>query len=237
MTPSPAPQARERRGWVRIQIDIPATVYLQSSDDMRRTVRMFSLGGGGCGVYLSSLEQLPLEATHQIRFELPSRPEALFFDCQIVAVETDKNEEGQIVRLAFLNARPGYQDAIISYIQNRKRFDSAAFKVTMPVSLESQGGLRQFIPYKGTTLECGRTYALCELEKFQLAPTSQVIATFLGPKFRDEIFLPAEVMRIERNPNNNHYKVRIRFDPPSEAMVEFIRKIYAGKFKAIVDQG
>ena len=40
-------------------------------------------------------------------------------------------------------------------------------------------------------------------------------------------------MKIERNPANNHYKVRIRFEEPSDQMVEFIRKQYAGKFKAI----
>lgn len=229
----PASPPRERRAWVRIKLDIPALLYLQSSDDLRRTVRMFSLGGGGCGVYMSSLEEVPIEATHQIRFELPSKNEALFFDCQIVAMETDKDEKGQIIRLAFLNARPGYQDAIISYIQNRKRYDSVAFKVAMPVSLEAQGGLRAFVPYKGTTLEAGRTYALCELEKFLLAPTSQVVATFLGPKFRDEIFLPAEVARVQRNPQNNHYRVRIEFENGSDQMVEFIRKLYVGKFKPI----
>src|SRR5579883_470665 len=232
MTPWASPQ-RERRSWVRNQLDIPATLYLQSSDDLRRTVRMFNLGGGGCAVYLNSLEQVPIEATHQIRFELPSKSEALFFDCQVVHLETDKDEKGQILRLAFVSPRPGYQDAIIAYIQNRKRYDSVAFKVAMPVAIEAQSGLRQFVPYKGMTLEAGRTYALCEMEKFQLAPTSVVIATFLGPKFRDEIFLPAEVTKTERNPANNHYRVRIAFEQPSDAMVEFIRKQYAGKFKAI----
>ncbi|HEX6511647.1 MAG TPA: PilZ domain-containing protein, partial [Chloroflexota bacterium] len=111
------PANRERRRWVRIRVDIPATLYLQSSDDLRRQCKMFSLAGGGCALYVPSLEPLPIEATHQLRFELPSRPEALFFDCQMVDVQTDRDEKGQIVRLAFVNPRPGYQDAIISYIQ------------------------------------------------------------------------------------------------------------------------
>ncbi|MFI5269861.1 MAG: hypothetical protein ACHQ7M_20985, partial [Chloroflexota bacterium] len=59
---TPWPRERERRAYVRIQLDIPATLYLQSSDDLRRTVRMFSLSGGGCGIYRPSLEALALEA-------------------------------------------------------------------------------------------------------------------------------------------------------------------------------
>lgn len=230
---TPWPRERERRQYVRIQLDIPATLYLQSSDDLRRTVRMFSLGGGGCGVYIPSLEELPLEATHQIRFELPSRPEALFFDCQMVFVETDKDEKGQIVRLAFVHPRPGYQDAVVSYIQNRERFDKVAFKVVMPIAIEAQSGLRQFVPYKGTTVEAGRTYALSEHAKFLLSIGTPVVATFLGPKFRDEIFLPAEVAKLEHNPSNGSYRVRIAFNTASDDMVEFIRKQYAGKFKPI----
>jgi hypothetical protein len=227
------PRSRERRAYVRIRLDIPATLYLQSSDDLRRTVRMFSLGGGGCGIYLASLEELTLEATHQIRFELPSRSDALFLDCQMVQVETDKDEQGQVVRLAFIQPRAGYQDAVVSYIQNRERFDRVAFKVTMPIAIEAQSGLRQFVPYKGTTLEAGRDYALCEMPKFLLGIGSHVVATFLGPKFRDEIFLPAEVAKLEYNPANGRYRVRIAFDAPSDQMVEFIRKQYVGKFKPI----
>ena len=194
---------------------------------------MFSLGGGGCGVYIPSMEPLPLEATHQIRFELPNRNEALFFDCVMVKVEPDKDEKGQIVRLAFVEPRLGYQDAIISYIQNRKRFDSVAFKVAMPVALEAQGGLRAFVPYKGTTLEAGREYALCDMPKFLLPARSHVVATFLGPKFRDEIFLAAEVTKVERNPTNTNLRVRIMFEAPSDQMVDFIRRVYVGKFKPI----
>jgi hypothetical protein len=230
---TPWPRERERRTYVRIQLDIPATLYLQSSDDLRRTVRMFSLSGGGCGVYVPSLENLPLEATHQIRFELPSRSDALFFDCQMVYVETDKEEKGQVVRLAFVHPRAGYQDAVVSYIQNRDRFDRVAFKVAMPIAIEAQAGLRQFVPYKGTTVEAGRDYALSEMPKFQLGIGSRIVATFLGPKFRDEIFLPAEVAKLEYNPANGSYKVRIAFDAPSDQMVEFIRKQYVGKFKAL----
>ena len=230
---SPWPADRERRHYVRTRMDIPTTVYLQSSDDLRRQCRMFSLGGGGCAVYMPSMEQLPLDATHQIRFELPNRPEALFFDCQMVQVEADKDEKGQVIRLAFLNPRVGYQDAIISYLQNRKRYDSVAFKVAMPVSLEAQGGRRAFVPYKGTTIEAGREYAVCELPKFLLAVSSQVVATFMGPRFRDEIFLPAEITKVERNPTNNNYRVRMMFEAPSDQMVEFIRKQYVGKFKPI----
>ena len=230
---TPWPHERERRSYVRIQLDIPATLYLQSSDDMRRTVRMFSLGGGGCGIHLPSLEDLPLEATHQIRFELPSRSEALFFDCQMVKVETDDKETRQTVRLAFVHPRPGFQDAVVSYIQNRERFDKVAFRVTMPISIEAQMGLRQFVPYKGTTVEAGRDYALSEMAKFQLGIGSHVVATFMGPKFRDEIFLPAEVAKLEHNPANGSYRVRIAFEAPSDRMVEFIRKQYAGKFKPI----
>ena len=218
---------------MRIKLDIPATLYLQSSDDLRRTVRMFSLGGGGCGVYLPSLEELPLEATHQIRFELPSRSDALFFDCQMVKVETDEKEQGQVVRLAFIHPRAGYQDAVISYIQNRERFDRVAFKVAIPVAVEAQSGLRQFVPYKGMTAEAGRDYALCEMPKFLLGIGAHVVATFLGPKFRDEIFLPAEVAKLEHNPSNGSYKVRLSFDAPSDQMVEFIRRQYVGKFKPI----
>jgi c-di-GMP-binding flagellar brake protein YcgR len=230
---TPWPRQRERRAYVRIQLDIPATLYLQSSDDLRRTVRMFSLGGGGCAVYLPSLEELPLEATHQIRFELPSRTDALFFDCQMVHVETDKDEKGQYIRLAFVQPRAGYQDAVVSYIQNRERFDRVAFKVAMPISVEAQQGLRQFVPYKGTTIEAGRDYVLADMAKFQLGIGSAVVATFLGPKFRDEIFLPAEVAKLEYNPANGSYKVRISFNAPSDQMVEFIRKQYAGKFKPL----
>jgi hypothetical protein len=194
---------------------------------------MVSLGGGGCAVYMPSMEPLPLEATHQIRFELPSRADALFFDCQMVNVRPDREEKGQTIHLAFLNVRPGYQDAIISYIQNRKRYDSAAFKVAMPVALEAQSGLRQFVPYKGTTIEAGREYALCDMQKFQLAVTSEVVATFLGPKFRDEIFLAATVGKVERNPVTGGYKVRVDFNTPSDQMLDFIRRQYAGKAKPI----
>jgi hypothetical protein len=108
-----------------------------------------------------------------------------------------------------------------------------AFKVTMPISIEAQSGLRQFVPYKGTTIEAGRAYALSEMPKFQLGIGARIVATFLGPKFRDEIFLPAEVAKLEYNPTNGSYKVRIAFDAPSDQMVEFIRKQYVGKFKAI----
>lgn len=196
-------------------------------------MRIFSLGGGGCGIYIPSLEELPIEATHQIRFELPSRPEALFFDCQMVDVESDKDDQGQIVRLAFVHPRPGYQDAVVSYIQNRERFDKVAFRVAMPISIEAQSGLRQFVPYKGTTVEAGRDYALSDHPKFLLGIGAHVVATFLGPKFRDEIFLPAEVAKLEHNPSTGSYRVRISFDAPSDQMVEFIRKQYAGKFKPI----
>jgi hypothetical protein len=229
----PGSGRRERRAYFRIQLDVPATLYLQSSDDLRRQCRMFSLGGGGCGVYVPTLEPLPVEATHQIRFELPSRADALFFDCQMVYVETDRDEKGQVVRLAFVNPRPGYQDAVISYIQNRERFDRVAFKVAMPVAVEAQSGLRQFVPYKGTTIEAGRDYALCDMAKFQLAVSAEVVATFLGPKFRDEIFLAAEVSKVERNSANGNYRVRILFNAPSEQMVDFIRRQWVGKFKAI----
>ncbi len=227
------PPERERRQYVRIRLDIPATLYLQSSDDLRRQCHMFSLGGGGCAVYMPSLEPLPLEATHQIRFELPNRTEALYFDCVMVHVEPDKDEKGQIIRLAFVEPRLGYQDAIISYIQNRERYDRVAFRVAMPVTLEAQGGLRAFVPFKGTTIEAGRDYALCDMPKFLLAAHTHVVATFLGPKFRDEIFLPAEVQKVERNPTNNNYRVRILFEAPSDQMVDFIRRVWAGKFKPI----
>ncbi len=224
---------RERRRYFRAQVDIPATLYLQASDDMRRTCRVFSLGGGGVGIYIATLEELPLAATHEIRFELPSRPDALFFECQIVQVVPDKEEKGQVVRLAFIEPKPGYQDAVISYIQNKERYDRSAFKVAMPVSLEAQTGLRQFVPYKGTTVEAGRQYALCELSKFGLATTSEVVATFLGPKFRDEIFLQATVSKVDRNPMTNSYRVRIDFHQPSDEMLDFIRRHYGGKSKPI----
>ena len=224
---------RERRQYVRITLDIAGTFFLQQSDDMRRTCRVVSLGGGGCAIYIATLEQLPLEATHEIRFELPNRSEALFFDCVIVNLSLDKDEKGQYVHLAFVQPRRGYQDAVISYIQNRKRFDRAAFKVAMPVSLEAQSGLRAFVPYKGTTIEAGRDYALCELNRLQLAVTSAVVATFLGPKFRDEIFLPATVTKVERNPATNGYKVRIEFNEPSDQMLDFIRRQWGAKAKPI----
>src|SRR5438067_7615894 len=206
----------ERRQSVRTTLDIPGTFFLQQSDDMRRTCRVLSVGGGGCAIYLATLEALPLEATHEIRFELPSRTEALYFDCVIVNVSPDKDEKGQFVHLAFVNARRGHQDAIISYIQNRKRFDRVTFRVAMPVSLEAQGGLRAFVPYKGTTLEAGRDYALCELPKILLPVETPVIATFLGPKFRDEVFLPGTIGKLERNTSNNNYRVRVDFNAPSD---------------------
>lgn len=228
---------RERRTFPRITLDVPGTLFLQQSDDMRRTCRVLSLGGGGCGIYLATLEQLPLEATQQIRFELPSRNEALFFDCLIVNVALDKDEKGQYVHLAFVNPRSAYQDAIISYIQNRKRFDRVSFRVAMPVSLEAQGGLRAFVPYKGTTVEAGRDYALCELAKLLLPVATPVVATFLGPKFRDEIFLPATIGKIDRNPANNNYRVRIDFNEPSDQMLEFIRHHWGAKAKPIQSTG
>ena len=224
---------RERRAYFRIQVDIPATLFLQASDDMRRACRLFSLGGGGCGIYVATLEPLPLEASHELRFELPNRSEALYFECQIVALAEDKEGKGQLLHVAFVNPRPGYQDAVISYLQNRKRFERTAYKVAMPVSLEAQTGLRQFVPYKGTTIEAGREYALLELGRLQLAVTSEVVATFLGPKFRDEIFLAATITKVDRNPATGGYKVRIMFNAASDQMLDFIRRQYGAKAKPI----
>lgn len=228
-----APQ-RERRAYFRIPVDIAGTLFLQASDDMRRACRIFNLSGGGCGIFTGTLEPLPLEATHEIRFELPNRSEPLYFQCQIVGVKEDREGKGQYVRLAFIDPRPGYQDAVISYIQNPKRWDRQAFKVAMPVSLEAQTGLRQFVPYKGITVEAGREYALCDLQRFQLAVTSEVVATFLGPRYRDEIFLPATVTKVDRNPMGG-YKVRILFAVPSDQMLDFIRRHYGAKAKAITN--
>src|SRR5579862_9797063 len=224
---------RERRKYYRANVDIAATLYLQQSDDMRRTGRLISLGGGGCALYIATLEPLPLEATHEIRFELPSRADALYFDCLIVNVALDKDEKGQYLHLAFVEPRPGYQDAVISYLQNRKRFDRAAFRVAMPVSLEAQSGLRAFVPYKGTTIEAGRDYALCDMAKLQITHDSPVVATFLGPKFRDEIFLPATIIKVERNPASVGYRVRVEFSAPSDQMLDFIRHHWAAKAKPI----
>jgi hypothetical protein len=228
-----APQVRERRKLVRIPVDIGATLFLQSSDDMRRTCRIFNLGGGGCGLYVASLEPFATEPTHQIRFELPNRSEALYLDCAIVDMSPDKEEKGQYLHLTFVNPRPGYQDAVISYVQNPKRWDQKAFRVAIPVSMEAQTGLRQFVPYKGTTIEAGRTYALCELSRFQLAVTSEVVVTFLGPKFRDEIFLPATVSKVDRNPATGGSKVRVDFNTPSDEMLDFIRRHYGAKAKPV----
>jgi PilZ domain len=225
--------SRERRQFPRTTLDIPGTLFLQQSDDMRRTCRVLSVGGGGCAIYLATLEELPLQATHEIRFELPSRNEALFFDCVIVNIAPDKDEKGQYVHLAFVNPRSGYQDAIVAYINNRKRFDRVSFRVAMPVSVEAQGGLRAFVPYKGTTVEAGRDYALCDMAKLLLPVSTPVIATFLGPKFRDEVFLPATIGKIERNPTNNNYRVRVDFNAPSDQMVEFIRHHWGAKAKPI----
>jgi acyl-CoA hydrolase len=226
-------QPRERRHFPRIQVDIPGILFLNASDDMRRACRVVSLGAGGAAVYVATLEPLPLEATHELRFELPNRSEALFFECAIVDRAEDKEGKGQHVHLHFTNPRAGYQDAVVNYMQNRKRFDRAAFRVTMPVSMEAQTGLRQFVPYKGTTLEAGREYALCDLQKFQLAVTSEVVVTFLGPKFRDEIFLPATVTKVDRNPATGTVKVRVEFNPASDQMLDFIRRYYGAKAKPI----
>ncbi|MBV8087091.1 MAG: PilZ domain-containing protein [Chloroflexi bacterium] len=226
-------QPRERRRFPRTQVDIPATLFLHASDDMRRACRIQSLSGGGVGIYVATLEPLPVDASHEIRFELPNRSEALFFECAIVDAYEDKEGKGQIVHLTFTNPRAGYQDAVINYMQNRKRFDRAAFRVAMPVSMEAQTGLRQFVPYKGTTIEAGREYAVCDLQKFQLAVTSEVVATFLGPKFRDEIFLSATVTKVDRNPATGTVKVRIEFQPASDQMLDFIRRHYGAKAKPI----
>ncbi|MHB8619968.1 MAG: PilZ domain-containing protein [Chloroflexota bacterium] len=229
-------QSPDQRRYFRASVDLPATLFLSASDDMRRTCRIFNLSGSGLALRVASLEPISADATHEIRFELPNRSEALYFECQVVYVTEDEGAGTQDLRLRFIDPRPGNQDAVISYLQNRKRFDRSAFKVAMPVSMEAQTGIRQFVPYRGTTVEVGKEYALCEMASFGLAVTSEVVATFLAPGYRDEIFLQAGVTKVERT-GFGSYRVRILFQAPSDPMLDFIRRHYAAKAKAIQSTG
>ncbi|MDE3078050.1 MAG: PilZ domain-containing protein, partial [Chloroflexota bacterium] len=88
------PKPRERRRFFRVEVDIPATLFLLASDDMRRTCRIFNLSGSGCALLLPSLEPISEEATHQVRFELPNKSDALYFDCQLVRGTVTPEEDG-----------------------------------------------------------------------------------------------------------------------------------------------
>lgn len=217
-----------------MNVDVPGKLFLRASDDLRRDCRIVNLSGGGCAVRLYSLEPIPDDVDHHIRFELPNRPMPLDFDCRLIGVDEAEEEIAQELRFEFVTPRTGNQDAIISYLQNRKRFEHTSFRVAMPVALEAQTGLRQFVPYRGETSEVGKDYAICELTKFGLTVSSEVVATFRGPKFRDEIFFPALVTKVDRGMRGG-YRVRVLFEQSSDAMLEFIRRHYHGKAKPIAE--
>ncbi|MDE3077507.1 MAG: PilZ domain-containing protein [Chloroflexota bacterium] len=225
---------RERRQFFRMNVEVPATLFLRASDDLRRDCRIVNLSGGGCVVHLYSLEPIPDDVTHHIRFELPNRPLPLDFDCRLISAREAELEIAQELRFEFAAPRRGNQDAVIAYLQNRKQFERTSFRVAMPVALEAQTGLRQFVPYRGETTEVGKDYAICELTKFGLTVSSEVVATFRGPKFRDEIFFSALVTKVDRGMRGG-YRVRVLFEQSGDAMVEFIRRHYHGKAKPIAE--
>ncbi|HUZ78483.1 MAG TPA: PilZ domain-containing protein [Chloroflexota bacterium] len=221
----------EKRRFFRTNCDLPATLFLQSEDFMKRPVTIFNLSGSGCAVRFQSTELIAGDETHQLSFELPNRPQPMEFDCALVSA-MDDGQDGQELRLQFIKPRGGLQDAIVTYVQNRKRYESTAFKVAIPVAIEAQGGLRAGQAYKGTTLEVGKDYALCELGALGLTSSSEVIATFQAPHFRDELFFPSIITKVERNGRGGYF-VRVLLNNPGDQMLEFVRHHYSDKAKAM----
>ncbi|HUZ78598.1 MAG TPA: PilZ domain-containing protein [Chloroflexota bacterium] len=222
----------ERRRFYRAKVVIPATLFLEANEDMRRTCEIFDLSGSGCALRYRSMEPVPDIPTHHLRFELPNRSLPVDFDCELVGAKETPNEIAQDLRFHFVNPRPGDQDAIISYLQNRKRFERTSFRVAIPVSIEAQGGLHQFVAYRGETSEVGRDYAICEMPKFPLAVSQDVVATFRGPKFRDEIFFQGVVLKVDHTARGG-YRTRVELERTGDGMVDFVRKLYRAKAKPI----
>ncbi len=221
----------QHRGFFREDVDIPATLFLLASDDMRRTVKIVNLSGSGCAVRINSLEPISLENTHQIRFELPNKSEALYFDCQLIRAVEVEAEGGQDLFFHFVEPQRAFQDTVISYLNNKKRYERTAWRVAIPVTIASQTGLRAFKPYKGTTVEAGRLYAVCEFKVFELATSSEAVVTFTAPGYRDDIFFISTISKVDHTPAG--YKVRVQFDSAGDKMLDFIRKYYGAKAKPI----
>lgn len=224
-------KTQEQRRFFRVDTDLPAAFFIQSEDYLKRNGRVVNVSGSGCMVRIQSMESIPSDETHQVSFELPSRPQPLEFDCMLVSAQS-QDGDNQDLRLHFIKPRAGDQDAIVTYVQNKKRFDAMAFRVNIPVSVEAQSGLRQFVPYKGQTLEVGKDYAVCEMTSLGLAASSEVIATFQAPHFRDEVFFSSMISKVEKNTRGG-YVIRLMLANPADQMIEFVRKHYGDKAKNI----
>ena len=221
----------ERRGFYRDRVDVPGTLYLNATDELRRPCRIVNLGGGGCEIELQMTQPVAVDSFHELRFSLPNRPGALVFDCELVAVEDLPSGQTQRLHARFVQPRPGYQDSVINYVHNRRHLDKAGYKVAMPVCMDPLRGSSRSESCMGMTVEAGRTYALAEFNRFTTPIGADVRATFLGPRIINETSLDAKVDDLTRTLRG--FKVRLSFEEPTEQVMEFVRKHYAPKAKRV----
>ncbi|HLG69388.1 MAG TPA: PilZ domain-containing protein [Chloroflexota bacterium] len=223
---------QERRKFFRERVDLAATLYLNSSDDLRRACRIVDLGGGGGQLEISSQVGVAPEILHELHFDLPNRA-GIVFSCELVAMEDRMADDVQWLHMRFVRPLPGYQDSVISYVQNRKHLEKAACKVAMPVCMDPmKAATGRGESCLGMTIEAGRTYAVAEFRKPTPPAGSDVMATFLGPRIIKETSVPATVEDVTRTLTG--FRLRLAFGEPTDQVLDFARRYYAPKKRVSV---
>ncbi len=208
-------------------MDLAATLYLNSSDDLKRACRLVDLGGGGGQIELRESIGFDPDALHELRFDLPNRPSGVTFSCEIVAAEEPAADDWLRLHMRFVRPLPGYQDSVISYVNNRKHLEKNACKVNMPVCMDPLKSVARGDSCLGMTIEAGRTYAVAEFRKPTPPVGSDVLATFLGPRIIKETSVGATVDDVTRTLTG--YRLKLTFAEPTDRVMDFARKYYAPK--------
>lgn len=217
----------ERRRFFRERVDLDATLYVNSSDEMRRSCRLVDLGGGGGQIEISSAVAIDPDGLHEVHFSLPNRPAGISFSCELVALEERMADDRTLLHMRFVKPLPGYQDSVISYVQNRKHLEKNACKVAMPVCMDPTKTVARGESCLGMTIEAGRTYAVAEFRKPTPPVGSDVLATFLGPRIIKETSVGAKVEDVTRTLTG--FRLRLAFDQPTDQVLDFARRYYAPK--------
>ncbi len=220
----------QRRQCFRSSVQFKASLGQPNGHGLRPLCTIDDLSTGGCSIHMDSVQPIAADLQYEVRFELPNRPFPLIFDAKLVHARTTSDGAGQKAGFRFLNPPIGLQDAIAFYLNNRQHLDNRPLAVSVPVWLEAQEGLRRFIRYRGMTCEVGEKYAICQMPQLGLATTSEVLATFIAPHFRDEIAQEAIITRVERGAAEG-YRVRIEFAGRQldDRMQLFVRQHYGRK--------
>lgn len=199
---------------------------MSSSDDVRRRCRILDIGGGGAQLELASSLGLDPEILHELHFDLPNRS-GVVFSCELMALEDRVADDRVSLHMRFVNPLPGFQDSVISYVNNRKHLDKNACKVTMPVCMDSLKVGARGDSCLGMTIEAGRTYAVAEFRKPTPPVGADVLATFLGPRIIKETSVGAKVEDVTRTLTG--FRLRLAFAEPTDQVLDFARRYYAPK--------